>query len=88
MLKATQDGRSEVNFVRKMETSDENDLDIESIQEVFIMTQHHKYHMEVSKTKDLDMLALNKEKSMQGIFWAICFMRILQFEFVMFFINF
>ena len=81
MLKTTQDGRSEVNFVRKMETSDENDLDIESIQEVFIMTQHHKYHMEVSKQKELDLLALNKENnSMQGI-W---FIKIFQFGIVLF----
>ena len=49
-----------------MVTGDENDLDIEKIKEVFIMTQHHKKHHSKVQKKKLGLLALNQDRSKKG----------------------
>ena len=78
MIDLSKDGRSEVNFVRKMETFDKNDLDIKNIKEVFIMTQHHKRRQIKNEKKKLqgplgiahgqkmETVQLNQDRSKRG----------------------
>ena len=53
----------EASFKRKMNTKDPNDIEMSTVQEVFILTEHRKAKPETSSnSKVIDLLPLNKGK--------------------------